>query len=197
MARNTQAKHDALRSTLVEIAERRMAQGGLEVLKARDLAQEAGCSVGAIYNVFGDLKSVAVAVNGRTFHRIGETVGARVTEAQLPPRDTLVALSLAYLDFATDNPRLWRALFEIEFTADDDVPAWYRHELGKLFGFIAAPLGRLYPDYSSEDITLLTRALFSSVHGIVWLGLERRISGVPRAQLARMIELTMRNLSSG
>lgn len=196
MARDTAEKHEALRTRLIDIAERRIADGGLDVLKARDLAKEAPCSVGAIYNVFGDLRDIVLAVNGRTFKRIGETVGASVRDQNLAPRDTLIALSLAYLDFATKNPRLWRALFDLELTEDAEVPDWYRAELRQLFAYIAAPLTRVYPNYSDTDVELMTRALFSSVHGIVLLGLERRISGVPHDKLERMIELVMTNLTN-
>jgi hypothetical protein len=39
----------------------------------------------------------------------------------------------------------------------------------------------------ADELDLMVRALFSSVHGIVLLGLERRISGVPRPQIEHMI----------
>ena len=195
MARDTAQKHDALRKRLIDLAEVRIAEGGLDVLKARDLAAEAPCSVGTIYNVFDDLKDIALAVNGRTFQRIGKTVGAAVHERNLPPRDTLIALSHAYLHFATENPRLWRALFDIELTEDADTPEWYLAELRQLFAYIAAPLHEVFPEYNDTDIELMTRALFSSVHGIVLLGLERRISGVPPEMLERMIELVLSNIA--
>ncbi|MEM1234270.1 MAG: TetR/AcrR family transcriptional regulator [Pseudomonadota bacterium] len=195
MARDTAQKREALRTRLLDIAEARIADGGLDVLKARDLAAEAPCSVGAIYNVFGDLKDIALAVNGRTFQRIGQSVGAAVHERNLPPKETLIALSHAYLHFATENPRLWRALFDLELTEDANVPDWYLAELRQLFTYIAAPLREVFPSYSDTDIELMTRALFSSVHGIVLLGLERRISGVPPEKLERMIELVLSNIA--
>ena len=45
----------------------------------------------------------------------------------------------------------------------------------------------LFPDLDRAEMDLMTRALFSSVHGIVTLGLENRISGVPPEQIERMI----------
>ncbi len=45
----------ALREALVSAAERTVAAQGLSGLRARDLAREAGCAVGAIYTVFPDL----------------------------------------------------------------------------------------------------------------------------------------------
>ncbi|MEM1237465.1 MAG: TetR/AcrR family transcriptional regulator [Pseudomonadota bacterium] len=196
MARDTAEKREALKTRLIDIAERQIAEGGLDTLKARDLAKEAPCSVGAIYNVFGDLHDLTLAVNGRTFKRIGETVGAASHAGSDTPQDTLIALSTAYLHFAIANPRLWRALFDVELTEETGVPDWYLAELKQLFDFIAAPLREVYPEYSPEDIELMTRALFSSVHGIVLLGLERRISGVPPEKLERMITLVLSNIAA-
>jgi len=196
MARDTSEKREALRTRLIDIAERRIAEGGLEVIKARELAREAECSVGAIYNVFGDIRELVLAVNGRTFQRIGETVGAASHERIPSPEATLVALSTAYLHFAIENRLLWRALFDVELSEAAGVPDWYLAELDQLFTYISIPLAQVYPDYSATDIGLMTRTLFSSVHGIVLLGLENRISSVPSAELERMIELLLTNIST-
>ena len=196
MARKTDEKRAKLREALTDIAERQIAAEGLSTLRARDLAAQAGCAVGAIYNVFGDLKQIALAVNGRTFHRLGRFVGDAIKDQELTPRETLVALSHAYLHFAAQNPRLWRALFDIELTETDEVPDWYREELGLLFSYIAEPLADVFPTMPPDEVQLMTRALFSSVHGMVLLGLERRISAVPMDQMERMIDLVMTNIAN-
>ncbi|MEZ5716688.1 MAG: TetR-like C-terminal domain-containing protein [Paracoccaceae bacterium] len=104
-------------------------------------------------------------------------------------------MSYAYLQFAVDNPRLWRTLFDIQMSTEQQVPAWYLEELGHLFANIARPLARLFPDMDPDRIDLMTRTLFSSVHGIVLLGVENRISGVPRDRLEAMIALLLRNIT--
>ncbi|MEM8592976.1 MAG: TetR/AcrR family transcriptional regulator, partial [Pseudomonadota bacterium] len=124
MARDTAEKREALKARLTDIAERQIAEGGLEVVKARELAKEAGCSVGAIYNVFGDIRELILAVNSRTFKRIGTTVGAASHEKSETPEETLVTLSTAYLHFAIENRLLWRALFDVELTEESGVPEW-------------------------------------------------------------------------
>ena len=101
-------------------------------------------------------------------------------------------MSYAYLEYATDHPNLWRALFEFRMSTDMNVPEWYLAELGQLFSYIDGPVQECFPDMSPEDVRLMTRALFSSVHGIVLLGLENRISGVPRDQIQRMIAMVLR-----
>lgn len=196
MARNTEERRTKLREKLIDIAEARIAEEGLSAIKARALAQEAGAAVGAIYTVFDDLTDLILEVNGRTFKRLGVAVSeAAHAAADETPSDHLVALGLAYLQFAKTETLAWRTLFEVELTEGHAVPGWYLAEMQKLFSYIGRPVTALYPDLGEADSQLMVRALFSSVHGIVWLGLERRISGVPTEELPRMIELTLRNLS--
>lgn len=188
MSGTVQKRKAALRDTLVQLAEAQIAAQGLASLRARDLAAAAGCSVGAIYNVFDDLNALVLEVNGRTFRSLGASVSQAVAQAgPIHPNARLIVMSNAYLHYAAANTHLWRALFDLEMPAGDTVPGWYLDALGKLFSIIAEPLAELFPDMSARDLDLMTRALFSAVHGIVLLGLERRISAVPVEALETMI----------
>ncbi|MDR7125697.1 TetR/AcrR family transcriptional regulator [Pseudotabrizicola sp. 4114] len=193
----TDLRREDLRTRLTDQAERVIATQGLAALKARDLASDVGCSVGAIYNVFADLNQLVMAVNGRTFQRLGEAVTASIAGRDLAPRDCLITMSQAYLQFAASNTKVWRALFDLEMAADAPVPDWYLAKLGALFALISAPLRRIFPDWSPGQIDLMTRALFSSVHGIVLLGLEKRISGVPVERIEQMIAVVLGNVTAG
>jgi AcrR family transcriptional regulator len=190
-------RRDDLRARLIDIAEARIRADGLGAIKARELAREADCAVGAIYNVFSDLNGLIMAVNGRTFQALGAEVARSVQAAPKDaPQMELITMSHAYLRFAAQNTNLWRALFDLEMSTEMDVPQWYLAELGKLFALIAAPLGRVFPDYTRDQVELMTRALFSSVHGIVLLGLQKRISGVPLDKIEDMIAIVLSNVTS-
>ena len=196
MAKDTEKRRAELRNRLLDIAESEIRASGFAALRARTLADKAGCSVGAIYNVFTDLTGLLLEVNGQTFERLGAAVSARVAASNGGPTDKLVIMGHAYLDFATEDPNLWRALFAVEMTEGGAVPAWYLSELKRLFMIIAGPLQDLHPDASPDEIDLMTRTLFSSVHGIVLLGLERRISGVPVDRIRDMITLLLTRFGS-
>lgn len=188
MAGKVEARRAQLRETLISVAEERIASTGLHALKARDVANEAGCALGAIYTHFEDMRALTMAVNGRTFRRLGATVTEAVeNHAPDAPHTRLVVMSHAYLRFAADNTNLWRALFDLEMSTDGNVPDWYLQELAAVFSLIAAPLAQIYPSKSAEELDLSVRTLFSAVHGIVLLGLEKRISAVPFAQIELMI----------
>lgn len=195
MARKTDEKRADLRARLIDIAEDVIAREGASNLKARPLAAEAGCAVGAIYNVFGDMNELIMAVNGRTFARLGRDVGEKGQDPDLAPVDALIALANAYLQFAIDNPRAWRALFSVRLETKEDVPAWYKDELKRLLFYIARPLKRAFPDMDDESLELMARTLFSSTHGIVSLGVENRIPGVTQDRLQAMLSLLLQQVT--
>ena len=196
MARDTDKRRAELREKLIDIAENEIRASGVRSLRARALADKAGCAVGAIYNVFDDLTGLVLAVNGRTFERLGAAVSDKVAASDGGPTDRLIIMGHAYLHFATENPNLWRALFDIEMTADSGVPGWYMDELAHLFAIISTPLAEMRPDADTGELDLMTRTLFSSVHGIVLLGLERRISGVPVERIEEMISFLLTRMSA-
>ena len=196
MARKSEIRREALRLSLIEAAEARITQDGAAAIKARELAKEVGCATGAIYNVFEDLNALIMAVNGRTFLEMGKGIAqSRRDAAGQSPQRVLIAMSLAYLEFAAKHTNLWRALFDLQMTVTE-VPDWYQAELNKLFANISETLTDLWPARDADEIELMTRALFSSVHGIILLGLQQRISGVPKEMIARMIEKTLIELAN-
>jgi AcrR family transcriptional regulator len=192
----TDERRADLRTQLVQLAQAQIAAKGMASLRARDLAGQAGCAVGAIYNVFADMNALVLAVNGLTFARIGaEVAGAVVGHEDEPPARRLILLARAYLHFADQNHHLWRALFDIDLPDDASVPDWYRRDLKALFSHIALPVSQVFQGLAGPQLDLMVRALFSSVHGIVVLGLQNRISGVPRPEVEAMIEAVLVQIS--
>jgi AcrR family transcriptional regulator len=196
MAGKVEARRAVLRDTLIAHAETRIKADGLKNLRTRDLAKDAGCALGAIYNVFGDLNDLVLAVNARTFHRLGAAVAETLAQAPQNATQQLIVMSHAYHRFAAENFNAWRALFDIERPAGEAAPDWYLAEIGQLFAYIDAPLSVLFPDHDAQKRALLTKALFSSVHGIVLLGLDEASAGVPAAQLDEMISLIFNHLAT-
>ena len=195
MSTKSEQRKAELRERLVQSAKLRIERDGMAELRARDLAKDAGCAVGAIYNAFEDLNAIVMAVNGLTFQALGQTVRASFDGTE-PPVDRLILMSHAYLGFAVEHTNLWRALFDLDMSEDGPVPDWYRAALADLFANISQPLSELFPDMTGEDLSLMTRAMFSSVHGIVLLGLQNRISGVPPEQIEQMIAAVLRRIGN-
>lgn len=193
----TKERRDELRAALLVEAERTIAAHGLGALKARDLALAVGCATGAIYNVYPDLDSLILEVNAKTLAAVQAFLSGSSKIAngkRLSKRDAvdeLVDLGLHYLEFATTNLHRWRALFEHRMQAGHAVPSWYVERQLPLFGLVEKALRTLQPALTEQESTLLSRSLFSAVHGVVSLGLEERLGTLPaatlRSQLAELI----------
>src|SRR5205823_13199976 len=104
-------RHAVLREQLIDAAERTIAGKGLAGLRARDLAREAGCAVGTIYNVFEHLDELILCVGLRTLAMLDTALGAvRSARPYGSPEDAaddLVRLALAYLEFAAAHTVRW------------------------------------------------------------------------------------------
>ncbi|QIG99492.2 MULTISPECIES: TetR/AcrR family transcriptional regulator [unclassified Bradyrhizobium] len=183
------------RTLLIEIARRLIATKGLRSLKVRDVAEAAGCSIGSVYNEFGDFDGLILTVNR-------ETVEALTTRLKAVPVDDplrqLHGLADAYLGFASEHANLLRSLFEHRMEDDRPFPEDILVMVMDAFALMHAPLLRLLPDRAPDDVALLSRMMFSAVHGIISLGLEERMVAVPperlRERLAQFVDTHLAGL---
>ncbi|SIR35423.1 TetR/AcrR family transcriptional regulator [Bosea sp. TND4EK4] len=197
----TTERRDRQREALVLAAEQAISERGLAGLKARDLAEAIGCSLGAIYNLVHDMDELVLRVGSRTLARLDAAL-AEATRGRTPgsdgdATDMLVAIALTYSSFARENLQLWRTLFEHRMAEGASVPEWAITEQMAMFRYILAPLRALQPRASEPDLTLLSRTLFSAVHGVVVLGLEEKFVAVPAAALNGQIEALVRAIGKG
>jgi AcrR family transcriptional regulator len=177
----TAERHAALRAALIDAAERAVVRDGLAGLKAREIAREVGCAVGAIYTIFTDLDALALAVNARTLAAIDAALGA-ATDAQPAapdPAAQFAELAGAYLDYAANNRPRWDALFAHRMADGRGAPDWFRDQQTELFRYLETPLAMLRPDLPAAAVAALARTLFSAVHGAVSLGLDQKLGSVP------------------
>jgi AcrR family transcriptional regulator len=183
------------RVLILEIARGLIAAKGLRSLKVRDIAEAADCSIGSVYNEFGDFDGVILTVNR-------ETVQALTSRLVAVPREDPVrqlhGLAATYLDFATEHANLLRSLFEHRMEEDRPFPEDILTMVMDAFVLMHAPLVRLMPERDPTDVALLSRMMFSAVHGIISLGLEERMVAVPperlRQQLAQFVDTHLAGL---
>lgn len=183
MSAKTDARRAALRDRLIAAAEAQISAGGLRSLRARDLATDAGCALGSIYSVFGDLPDLVLAVNARTFEALGDAVSASVAEGPADPLARLIAMARAYHRFAAAHRPRWRALFEIDRPPGEAAPDWYLAQMEGLLARNDGAVAALMPELDAGQRGDMVRTLFSAVHGIVWLGLDDASVGVPEDRI--------------
>lgn len=174
-----------------------MAASGLAGLKSRELAREIGVANGAVYNLVEDMDELILRVGSRTLARLDAALSAAESDGPASPTEALVRIAVAYCDFAAENLELWRALFEHRMTPGKPVPEWAIGEQMELFRHIYRPLAALFPKRSADQLGVTARSLFSSVHGMVLLGLEQKLIAVPVEALRKEIATIVRAMVEG
>ena len=196
---NTAVRREQLRDALIEAAARTIAKQGLSGLKARALADEVGCAVGAIYNVVADLDELVLLANARTLAELEKALTAATAPGRGPDWaiEQLVKLALAYLDFAAAHRSQWQALFEHRLASGLVPPEWYQRDLERLFEYVERPVEELQPALAPARRALLARSLFSAAHGLVALGLEEKLQFIPLPALREQVTTIVKALGFG
>jgi AcrR family transcriptional regulator len=188
-------KKSRRRVLMLETARDLIAANGLRSLKVRDVAEAADCSIGSVYNEFGDFDGLILTVNRETVQALAAKL--RGVPADHPLRQ-LHGLAATYLEFATQHSNLLRSLFEHRMENDRPFPEDILHMVMQAFALMHAPMARLLPDRDQKQVALLARLMFSAVHGIISLGLEERMVAVPpenlRQQVAQFIDTHLAGL---
>lgn len=196
---DTAVRREQLRDSLVAAAERAIAKDGVGGLKVRALADEAGCAVGAIYNVVADLDELALLANARTLAALEKALTGSFEAGRGPDWaiEQLVRLALAYLEFAASRRRQWQALFDHRLAPGQNPPDWYQRDLARLFALVERPIAELQPDTPAARRNLLARSLFSAAHGVVALGLEEKLQTIPLPSLREQVTTIVTALGYG
>lgn len=77
------------RAEIVDAAERCAKANGLHQLKLRDVAKEAGCSLGNLYNYFQNKEEIVEALVDREVARFINTISTRCLDESMPLYDKL------------------------------------------------------------------------------------------------------------
>lgn len=189
MATPTHTRRAALRERLIVISEARIVREGPGTLRARDLANDAGCAVGAIYNVAKDMGDLVQAVNERTFAKLTQALAECADEV---PLEELTSLAKTYHRFTQNNENLWATLFE---SPNVDYARWYQAAFDQLHGYFEDPILRISPQLDAQKRSQRARALFSSVHGIVLINRNAEISGILPGQVDRMLVMAVKQIA--
>lgn len=194
---SSEERRARLRQRLIEEAWTLLSTEGLAAMQARRVAQAAGCSVGAIYNVFPDLDELILNANAITVRQLGlaaAKAGATLDPAT-PVGERVRRLAHVYVGFAFDNELAWRSLFEYRATYRKPYPEWYRESQVAAFRDLGGGvLGR--PVDTPEKLNLV-ETLWAAVHGVVSVALDARFRDVSRPLIESQIDLLTRLLAQG
>ena len=172
-----------LRDRVLHAALAVLAEEGVGGLTTRAVAQRAGTSVPAIYELFGDKAGLVREVFVEGFRRLASCIAElSVTD---DPRGDLVRLLAAYRRFVRDNPRLADVMFSKPFADVGPGPDGVAAGIASRDGFVDAVRRAVDAGVVAGDPVDVAHVLLAMAQGLVsqeaagWLGrspasIERR-----------------------
>ncbi len=106
--------HGDLAAELLRSAELELAENGVESFSLRAVAKRSGVSHGAPAHHFSDARGLLTALAANGYERLVAAQKARQQIAAADPKAQLMASGLGYIDFAQENPALFRLMFSSE-----------------------------------------------------------------------------------
>ncbi|MCE0744338.1 WHG domain-containing protein [Acetobacter sicerae] len=185
---------EALRSAITDAAEQIIIEEGFRSCSARAVTGKAGCALGSLGYLFGGLDNVILEVNARTLLEMGNFMFAEAENMSGSTQQKLEALALGYFRYARNHLNRWEALFALRWGAQEELPADYLALRDSLLDRIANLFAEDMPA-SEQERSVLARTMYEAVHGVVVLGLDRRLGGSHEDVEAR-IRLLVKRMSN-
>lgn len=164
--------HGDLRSALIDAAARLVRREGAAQASLREIAREAGVSHAAPYHHFDDRESLLAEVAVVGFEGLGAALrkGAR-SNAASDPLTRLQGAGVAYVEFAVENPEIYRLMFGGLLSDRKRYPT-LQAAANAAFGVLLELLGRGGEPHESTAVNPVALASWSTVHGLASLMLE-------------------------
>ncbi len=140
-----------------------LAEVGYARFSARELAKRIGYSVGTLYNVFGSLDQLMLAINGVTLDGWRSYLQTRLLAA--PPEDRLKTAISAYFEYAILNRHAWTAIYDFRLPEGVEAPDSYARKVEAIFDIVIVEIAAVLRPDRRDRAPALARSLLASVHG--------------------------------
>ncbi|WP_244817108.1 TetR/AcrR family transcriptional regulator [Caballeronia sp. Lep1P3] len=183
--------HGSLPDALLHAAETVLRRDGLRGLTLRAIAREAGVSHTAPQHHFGDTAGVLSELAASGHRRLADAMAKRAARAQSAAQRNR-AIAHGYIDFAADNPDLFRLMSRNELldASRPSLIAARRVSAGALSGMFdtaqpapAADSAHPFAEIDAARAIAMTSA-WAQVHGLASLLVDNRLAGLARAASA-------------
>lgn len=172
LARKSKSYHHGdLSRALVQAGLELLREDGLDGLSLRTVAQRVGVSRSAPYAHFADKRALLRAISASGFRDLANAMEA-LNIGDQRPRDLIISYGEAYVQFALDNPNLYRLMISSlepkpDAAVSDDTRGDLVIEATRPFALLSEEFSRMVKDAARAEI--LSQGAWSAVHGLASL----------------------------
>lgn len=190
--------HGDLPAALLRAVAEQVADGGASAVGLRETARRAGVSHPAVTHHFGDLRGLLTGFAAQGHRMLAPQLDAAIERAGEDTEGRLVAIGVAYVQFAVEHPAHFAVMFRPDLIAPDapEIQQTGQPNFDRLYAAVRGhqDVNGWEPD---RDPLALTVMVWSCLHGLaeLWLGgmVEQRLQRGGIESLARpILQLVLR-----
>ena len=155
---------DNIQEKLLETGRKMIQSQGLNALTARKLSEASGCSVGTIYNQFGNMDNYILIQNYLTLTDLQQSLLAL---PDMPSYEKLNAYADAFAQFVLLNRNVWFVLFNFHLTQSArNFSVTYLRKISTVLMLLEKELKILYPDLKPDKRQIATQVLWITLFAL-------------------------------
>jgi len=169
MAKKKSAYHHGdLKAALLELAEREIERQSFEKITLQELTEALGVQPSAAYRHFRNREFLLRSLAKRGFDRWDQEIKSLLIET--PPEGRAKAIFRFFLQYAQDQPQMYRLMFVSDFGRD-------HRSISGMLSFLAfeAALSEVMPPAEEEEVRTALLATWTTLHGASLLLIEGRL----------------------
>lgn len=176
MARRKEHTHEQISQMAISFIVDYLETQSLSSLSLRKVALGIGYVPSTLINIFGSYQYLLLAVSAHTLQTLDRKLEDCLLHCTaLSAIEQLQHMAQTYYQFANNYSNRFKLVFELSLDDTETLPETQNQLINGLFDKISSRLQIIFPNASQQDIELMSRVIWSGIHGITSLDIDNKL----------------------